>query len=354
MAKPIPKIPWLTCHGGIYYANWYDHGARRTRRSSLRTRDDLEAQSRFGAFLTEGRRYIQSRPAEARLTVSQALEDYEREHVEKNCADAARQRVIIGHLRTFFKDTPMADIDIPMSRAYLAARMAGEVGGGKRRKDKTGGPTTVRRELNALVAAANHAIKWKRLEESERPRVELPKPERTDQIDESQWYSRAELDRLFAAADGDLLRFVRLTYYWGARRRSVERLEVEQIDMANGRVSLAKKGERVTKKRRPVVPIFPVIQGDIEALMAAAEASGSNWLLGRKDRYRDYVDLCRRAGLGHKAHPHMLRHTRATHLLLAGVSIYKVARLLGDTVKTVESVYGHYSPEDLSDLPDAA
>jgi hypothetical protein len=31
-----------------------------------------------------------------------------------------------------------------------------------------------------------------------------------------------------------------------------------------------------------------------------------------------------------------------------GESIYKVGRLLGDTVKTVETVYGHYSPEFLA------
>jgi hypothetical protein len=31
-------------------------------------------------------------------------------------------------------------------------------------------------------------------------------------------------------------------------------------------------------------------------------------------------------------------------MLMEGESVYKVAKLLGDTVKTVESVYGHYSP----------
>jgi hypothetical protein len=35
-------------------------------------------------------------------------------------------------------------------------------------------------------------------------------------------------------------------------------------------------------------------------------------------------------------------------MLMDGESMYKVGRLLGDTVKTVETVYGHYSPEFLA------
>jgi integrase len=40
-------------------------------------------------------------------------------------------------------------------------------------------------------------------------------------------------------------------------------------------------------------------------------------------------------------HPHMLRHTYATHLIEAGVPIAHVAELLGDTVAIVESTYSH-------------
>ena len=47
--------------------------------------------------------------------------------------------------------------------------------------------------------------------------------------------------------------------------------------------------------------------------------------------------------------PHVLRHTRATHLLQKGVAPYAVASLLGDTVATVLRVYGHHCPNYLAE-----
>lgn len=52
--------------------------------------------------------------------------------------------------------------------------------------------------------------------------------------------------------------------------------------------------------------------------------------------------------------PHMLRHSRATHLLQDGKDPYAVASLLGDTLQTVLRVYGHHCPNYLSGLFDDA
>jgi len=45
--------------------------------------------------------------------------------------------------------------------------------------------------------------------------------------------------------------------------------------------------------------------------------------------------------------PHVLRHTRATHLLQQGVHPKAVADLLGYDVTTVLRVYGHACPDYL-------
>ena len=50
-----------------------------------------------------------------------------------------------------------------------------------------------------------------------------------------------------------------------------------------------------------------------------------------------------RAGVAH-AHPHRFRDTFAVDLLCAGAGVYDVARMLGDTVETVEKHYAPFVP----------
>jgi integrase len=45
---------------------------------------------------------------------------------------------------------------------------------------------------------------------------------------------------------------------------------------------------------------------------------------------------------------HVMRHTFASLLLQANESIFKVARWMGDSVRTVERHYGHLVPNDSS------
>jgi integrase len=54
--------------------------------------------------------------------------------------------------------------------------------------------------------------------------------------------------------------------------------------------------------------------------------------------------LGRRAGVP-SAHPHRFRHTFAVDLLSRGASPYDVAKLLGDTVDTIEKHYAEWVKE---------
>jgi integrase len=50
------------------------------------------------------------------------------------------------------------------------------------------------------------------------------------------------------------------------------------------------------------------------------------------------------AGLSDDVTPHVLRHTRATWLMQAGVPLWEAAGSLGMSVRVLESVYGHHHP----------
>ena len=265
-----------------------------------------------------------------------------REHVNAKSADPVRQANAIEHLKAHFGSKPIAEIDIPATRGYVAARLAGEIGGGRRRKSKVGSISTIRRELNVLVAAANHERKWKRL--TTMPSVELPAEERVDRDEVVAYFEKPVLQQLIGAAEGELKHFIKLSYYTAARRKSIENLTAEQCHLFRRQIVLATPGKARTKKRQPVVPIFDEIMADV-ATLTGRTPTGRLFETG--SFYRAFMALCRSLDLPEPHHPHMLRHSRATHLLQDGKGIYDVAGLLGDTVKTVEATYGHHSPNAL-------
>ena len=332
MPRPIKKhIPWLDVHdNGTYYMHWYDPKTRQSRKRSLRTKDPEQAQKEFAEHLI-GRRY-ETRESPQGPTVKEVLGRYLEEH---RCASIERQRFAAARLVGFFESKRVSEIDVFLSREYTAWRTTGE---------RPAANATVRRELNTLVAAANHDIKFHksqpwRLRPHQAPSVELPVAEKK----KIQVFTQAEVAALIKAAGKDVYMqsFLILLYFTAARREAIRELRVSQIDIGNRVIHLLHEGATATSKRKATVPILEPMVGHLTALMAMSED-------GRLfpevfDAYRRFKTLCKRLGL--EGHPHVFRHSRATHLLQSGKSIYHVAKLLGDSVATVERTYGHTSSE---------
>lgn len=349
MPRKQRDIPWLDQRdNGTYYVFWYNPADRRTHRLSLCTKDADQAKDRYIAFLSEGLSVLRS-PANAGVTVREVLDSYLREHVGvdpetqepvpgvEGVADKYRQCISSKHMRAFWNDTPVASIGVPECRKYRDWRAT---------CSPSAGPSTVRRELTVLVAAANHAVKWKRLAADKVPQVELP-PHAP--VEDAKYYTREEIRAILAAAAKDSdprpRAFVVLAYATGARRKSIERLWKDQIDLDRRRIALTPPGKRQTKKRAPTVPITDEMAVEIRKLWLW---SGSSPYLFRDpgyDVYHKFAALCKAVGAGDRTGPHVLRHSRATHMLQDGASLWDVAKLLGDTVETVERVYGHHCPD---------
>lgn len=369
MPRERKTVPWLKVRDGVHYVYWYDPEAAgeaegrakgRTKRISLATKDPVEARSRYAAFLSGGHEIFGPRRDDRRIDVGTALDQYLHEHVATKVVDRARNEGIVLLLKRWFKDTPFEDIDIPACRAYAAARMDGTLVTAKRndgagRGGKPVSESTARRELGILNAAAEHAARWKRIGPKARPptpmpSIELPAGGKPRLV----FLTNEELDRVVNASEGRLRDFILVLYYTAARRRSVERLVRYQVDLRAGTVNLTSpletENERRSKKRRPVVSIHAKIRPIIERLYAASQSANVEWLWGDdKDMYTPFNDHMTRLGLADKAFPHVLRHSRASHLLQAGVPIAHVAKLLGDSIATVDRVYGHLAPDDVAE-----
>lgn len=340
-------IPKLIRRGRRYYISIYNSEKRVTERRSLKTEDLAEAKKGLARQLALMENVDRKGLS---ITVIAALEDYLLDHVFENCAAPRRQEIAATHLAAFFGKTALADVNIPMCRAYAAARRAGKVVSGLANvKGRRASDSTIRRELTTLSSAANHAKKWKRISPADMPSIERTK-ERGGFLEaglagEAKFFSREQIALLLFHARGQTRDIIKLCYYTAARRSSIEEITVGQIDFARKKIDLATPGKKQTKKRQPVVPLFPVLEADLRRLVAGKEPTDR--LFKTRQFPYQFNLTCRALGFDEPHNPHMLRHSRATHLLQDGKKPYSVAALLGDTMATVEANYGHHSPSEL-------
>jgi len=160
----------------------------------------------------------------------------------------------------------------------------------------------------------------------------------------AQPFSGGDLSKLREYAGQDLLMFL-LLRWTGLRGSDAVRLTWEEVHL-NG-----KEIERITQKRkkRVILPIHSELLFVLEAeyerrrpeptdRVLLNTATGKS--LTRPRLYHRMISLGRRAGVAH-AHPHRFRDTLAVYMLARSASPYDVAKVLGDTIETVEK---HYTP----------
>lgn len=157
-------------------------------------------------------------------------------------------------------------------------------------------------------------------------------------------FTANELSLLRKHADRDLLSFLVLRWT-GFRGSDAVTLSFREVNFGT------KEVERLTRKRtkKVVLPLHPELLFALEAERDSRNAQPTDRVLvnpvtgqplTRPRLYQRMVALGKRAGVPN-VHPHRFRDTFAVDLLLRGASPYDVAKMLGDTIETVEK---HYMP----------
>jgi integrase/recombinase XerC len=220
------------------------------------------------------------------------------------------------------------------------------------------GPRSVQRRLSALRGFFNYLIregiiKSNPAAEIRAPRAgkRLPKTLDVDQV--ASLLSRPASNPL-ARRDHAMLE---LLYSSGLRLAELAGLDVTDLDLADRTVRVLGKGAKTR--------ILPVGKQAIVALRAwladrAAIAKGGAALfvgqggerLGARAIQKRVGRWAKAAGLGVPLHPHLLRHSFATHLLESSRDLRGVQELLGHADISTTQVYTHLDFQHLARIYD--
>ena len=228
---------------------------------------------------------------------------------------------------------------------------------------------TVLHTHRVLKEALGHAVKWGMLPRNIGDAVTPPRPELKDL---KMWDAEAVDQFLEAAADSRFRDLYHLAILTGMRRSELAGLKWENVDLANGQLSVVRTLQRIlgqglvegrpktAKSRRSIALATEAVQllhGVRGRQIEQGIDLGPLWqnkgfVFTQEDGKpvnppsisKDFAAIVRRAGLPHLTF-HGLRHAHATLALSAGINPKVVSERLGHaTIAMTMDTYSHVIP----------
>lgn len=191
-----------------------------------------------------------------------------------------------------------------------------------------------------------------------------------------------EVERIIAAADGRDLKTLRdraileLLFSAGLRVSELTAISREKIDLRSRELSVRGKGDKVRvvfvsneaaeaigkylDKRTDVDPALFVREDKsrdainrVSTARRASIAAGDDFRLTPRSVQRIVKYYATKAGIVKDVHPHTLRHSFATDLLINGADIRSVQAMLGHSSITTTQVYTHVTNKQLREVHQA-
>jgi len=183
-----------------------------------------------------------------------------------------------------------------------------------------------------------------------------------------------EVDRLLAAPVGQELRtrrdraILELFFSAGLRVSELTSLNRDQVNLAKEEFSIRGKGSKLrivflSPRAKEAISGYLEHRTDIDpALFISHPKKG---LVNKKNSKRDTLRLttrtverlvkhyAKKAGILKDVHPHTLRHSFATDLLMNGADIRSVQAMLGHASITTTQIYTHVTNERLKEIHQA-
>lgn len=154
------------------------------------------------------------------------------------------------------------------------------------------------------------------------------------------------------------LTIIELLYAAGLRVSELINLRLENIDFNEGWVLAFGKGGK-----QRFVPLHPACCARLKHYLSVREAhfaskstvaselflNNRGTKISRVSIWKDLAALGRKAGISQPLHPHLFRHTFASHLLQGGADLRSLQEMLGHSSLTTTQIYTHLDVEDLKE-----
>jgi integrase/recombinase XerC len=222
-------------------------------------------------------------------------------------------------------------------------------------------PRTIQRRLSALRSFFNFMIRERALDANPAVGVQAPKarkrlPETMD-VDLMARLLEFRADTQLGVRDKAIME---LFYSSGLRLAELVGLNLGDVDRGDRTVRVLGKGSKTR-----VVPVGKHALNAIArwlkertALAASGEpalfVSNRGARLGARAIQKRVAGWARRQGVGRHVHPHLFRHSFATHLLESSQDLRGVQELLGHANISTTQVYTHLDFQHLAKIYDAA
>jgi integrase len=168
------------------------------------------------------------------------------------------------------------------------------------------------------------------------------------QVDEAvvRYLNIAEIRRLVSACPDDFRKLIEAALYTGCRYAELTRLKYEDYNEDSGTLSV-----RLSKGKNRHVVLTEEGKSAFRQWTSALQpgeriflrSDGKVW--GTSHQQRPLDEASRRAAISPPANFHILRHTHASYLAMAGVPMAVIARQLGHAdTRMTEKHYAHLAP----------
>ena len=362
--------------GGAWIARYF-LGAGRYAERKLGTADDTQDADGVGVLSfqqaqDEARDWFSEQAREVAgiagtsgpYTVSDAIEDYLADYKGRGgkAVEDARTRAEALILPTLGsielgKLTPKQIKDWRNTLAEAPPRLRTRKGDPQRFQDTNGDPEAIRRRrastnrtLTILKAALNHA--WTESKVASDDAWRRVKPFREADAARVHYLKQDQLIRLVNGCDPDFRTLVQAALFTGCRYGELAAIRTADFNPDAGTVLI--RHSKSGKARHVVLTdegrdFFETITAGLEGdNLVFTKTKGKPW--GHMHQQQPMRKACQRAGITPLANFHVLRHTYASLLVMAGVPLVVVAKNLGHSdTRMCEKHYAHLAPSYVAD-----